>query len=101
MPKRLSANAITMHGEFIWLIGDYSNLSRVSAFNTKTNEFINIKSNLLGRRYAGAEIIGNKLFVFGGARESQNSYVNSIQVADITEIEKIISSNRIDSKMPY
>ncbi|MFC1784317.1 Kelch repeat-containing protein [Candidatus Neomarinimicrobiota bacterium] len=101
MPKRLSANAITIHSEFIWLIGDYSNLSRVSVFNTKTNEFINIKSNLLGRRYAGAEIIGNKLFVFGGARESRNSYMHSIQVADITEIEKIISSNRIESNMPY
>ena len=85
MPNGLSANAICGNGNLIWLIGDYSNLSRVSVFNTKTNEIIKIKTNLLGRRYAGAEIIENKLYVFGGARDSHNSFLSSIQVADISE----------------
>ena len=93
MPNRLSANAICGNGDLIWLIGDYSNLSRVSVFDTKTNEFINIKTNLLGRRYAGAEIVGDKLYVFGGAKDSQNSFLSSIQVADISEIENLLSSN--------
>lgn len=91
MPNRLSANAIAKHGDFIWLIGDYTNLSRVSVFNTKTGEFIKIRTNLLGRRYAGAEIVGNKLYVFGGARDTQDSYLSSIQVADISEIESLLS----------
>jgi len=91
MPKRLSANAIAKHGDFIWLIGDYSNLSRLSVFNTKTYDFFNIKTNILGRRHAGAEIVGDKLYVFGGARESHNSFLSSIQVADISEIEELLS----------
>jgi len=91
MPNRLSANAVCRKDDLIWLIGDYTNLSRVSIFNTKTNEFTNIKTNLLGRRYAGAEIIGDKLYVFGGARDSHNSFLSSIQVADISEIEELLS----------
>jgi len=91
MPFGISANAITKHGDFIWLIGDYYRLSTVAVFNTKTNEFHLIKSSMSGRRHAGAEIIENKLYVFGGNRQSTGSFLSSIQVADITEIEKLIS----------
>lgn len=91
MPKTMSANAIAKNGDFIWLIGDYYNLSQVSVFNTKTHDFHFIKSNMYGRRHAGAEIIGNKLYVFGGNRESSGSFLSSIQVTDITEIENLLS----------
>ena len=91
MPRGVSAHAITKHGDFIWLIGDYYNLSQVAVYNTKINEFHRIKSNMYGRRHAGAEIIGNKLYVFGGNRESTGSFLSSIQVADITELENLLS----------
>jgi len=91
MPSSLSAHAITKHGDFIWLIGDYYNLSQVSVYSTKTREYHIIKSNMHGRRHAGAEIIGNKLYVFGGNRESSGSFLSSIQVADISEIEELLS----------
>lgn len=91
LPKPMSANAIAKHGDFIWLVGDYYNLSQILVFNTKTHEVHNIKSNMYGRRHAGAEVVGNKLYVFGGNKESTGSFLSSIQVADITEIEKLLS----------
>jgi len=97
MPFGISANAITKHGDFIWLIGDYYKLSMVAVFDTKTNEFHLIKSNMSGRRHAGAEIIGSKLYVFGGNRQSTGSFLSSIQVADITDIEILLSQKDSDS----
>ena len=94
MPVGVSANAITKHGNFIWLVGDYNDRNLLGVFNTKTLEYFLIKSNMLGRRHAGAEIVGNKLYVYGGNREAKVStgkILASIQVADITEIEKLLS----------
>ena len=91
LPKSLSANAIAKHGDYIWLVGDYYNLSQILVFNTKTHEVHNIKSNMYGRRHAGAEIVGSNLYVFGGNRESSGSFLSNIQVADISEIENLLS----------
>jgi len=91
MPLGISANAITSHGDFIYIVGDYNKLSSVAVFNTKTLEFYNIKSNMLGRRHAGAEVIGNKLYVYGGNRTPTGNILSSIQVADISEIENLLS----------
>ena len=96
MPISISANAITKHGDFIWLVGDYQKLNTVAVFNTKTGEFHVIKSNMSGRRHAGAEIIGYKLYVFGGNRQSSGSFLSSIQSADISEIEKLLFEQDID-----
>jgi len=87
MPRSLSSTAIAKHGDYIWLVGDYINLSRVAVFNVKTNEFHILKSNMKGRRHAGAEIIDNKLYVYGGNRESSGSFLSSIQVADLLPFE--------------
>jgi hypothetical protein len=91
MPIGISANAITKHGDFIWLVGDSNKLSLLAVFNTKTLEIHYIKSNMLGRKHAGAEIIGNKLYVFGGNRTSAGDALSSIQVADISEIETLLT----------
>lgn len=91
MPVEMSANAITKHGDFIWLIGDYNDLNMLAVFNTKTLEFVLIKSNMVGRRHAGAEIVGNKLYVYGGNRSSKGNILANIQVADISEIERLLS----------
>lgn len=83
MPIELSANAITKHGDFIWLVGDYNKRSLLAVFNTKTLKLHYIKSNMLGRHHAGVAIVENKLYVYGGI-------LTSVQVADISEIENII-----------
>ncbi len=93
MPLRISANAITKNGSFIYLVGDYNKLSFLGIFNTKTKEFHLIKSNMFGRRHAATDIIGNKLYIYGGNRQIQGNTLSSIQVADITEIETLLSSN--------
>jgi len=91
MPLRISANAITKNKDFIYLVGDYNKLSFLGIFNVRTKEFHLIKSNMFGRRHAGAEIISNKLYVYGGNRQIQGNTLSSIQVADITKIENLLS----------
>ena len=89
MPIELSANAITKHGNFIWIVGDYNKQSLLAVFDTKTLEFYLVKSNMVGRRHAGAEIVGTKLYVYGGTTHVSTN--RSLQVADISKIEKLLS----------
>lgn len=98
MPVGISANAITKHGDFIWLVGSYNNLSSLAVFNTKTREFNLVKSNMYGRRHAAAKVVNNKLYVYGGNRASGGSFLSSIQVADLKEIENQLTRNQPDVK---
>lgn len=100
MPVGISANAITKHGKFIWLVGSYNKLSQLAVFNTETREFNLVKSNLFGRRHAAAEVVDDKLYVFGGTRASRDSFLSSIQVADITAIEGQLSPVAPDGDQP-
>jgi len=87
---RISANAIAKHGKFIWLAGSYYNGKMVAAFDTKSNKFYLVESNLSPRRHAGMEIVEGKMFVFGGLKSGHREAVKSIQVADISKIERQI-----------
>lgn len=97
MPVGISANAITKHGDFIWLVGSYNNLSSLAVFNTKTREFNLVKSNMYGRRHAAAEIVNNKIYVYGGTRASSDSFLASVQVADLNEIESRLTATVADT----
>jgi hypothetical protein len=90
MPVGISANAITKHDEFIWLIGDYNRLSLISVFNTKTLELHYIKSNFIGRRHSGAAIVNDKLYEYGGNRRPTGQILSGTYVAEISEIENLI-----------
>ena len=89
MPFDLSANAITKHGDFIWIVGGYNKTGFLAAFNTITHEFNIIKSNLIGRRHAGAVVINDILYVYGGSR----GVGATIQMANISKLENLLSSS--------
>ena len=52
---------------------------------------------MYGRRHAAAEIVNNKLYVYGGNRASGGSFLSSMQVADIKEIENQLTFDTIDN----
>ena len=82
MPVGISTHAVTASGDYIWLVGSYSNLSFLAVYNTKTNEFTELTSNMSPRRHAAAQALGSKLYVFGG--HSGSAIMNSLEAADIS-----------------
>ncbi len=86
-PLDFSSNAITKHGDFVWIVGSYNKTGLLAVFSTITHEFNLIEANLVGRKHAGAVVVNDKLYVFGGGRVVGQS----IQAADLLEIEKLLS----------
>lgn len=82
MSTGVSTHAATVSAEYIWLVGDYSDLSFIAVYNTRTNEFKKLTSNMTPRRHAAAEVVGNKLYIYGG--NNGVDVLNSLEVADIS-----------------
>ena len=90
MPVANSANATTVYQNKIWVIGDYNNLTFMGYYDVLTNQFVSIQSNIIGRRHAGAIILNNNLYAFGGNQTSlTSSSLNSLQVANITNFTNV------------
>jgi N-acetylneuraminic acid mutarotase len=66
LPISLSSNTVAAVGNLIFVVGDYDKGTFLGYYNTVTNQFTQLKSNMKARRSGGAMVIGNKLYVFGG-----------------------------------
>jgi hypothetical protein len=97
MPVGISAHTTVASGKYIWIIGDYSNLTSLAVYNTENNEFTQLSSNMTGRRHAGAQIIDNYLYVFGGNQASSGAVLNSLEQADISNY--IVSTDDDDIQL--
>lgn len=89
LPESVSSNAVAAVGNLIFVVGDYNKGTFLGYYNTVTNKFTQLKSNMKGRRGGGAMIIGNKLYVFGGKSSYYRSVgggTKSVQMADISGI---------------
>lgn len=85
MPYGFSSHSTCVQGAKIWIIGNY-NLAdqQLAYYNTATNEFVTVNSNIIPRRHVNAEVLGNKLYVFSGATGSNSSSaLTSMQVANL------------------
>jgi hypothetical protein len=86
MPFSVSANSLTVVGNNIFIIGDFTQLNRIAIFDTENEIFTNVSNNMIGRRHFDAEIINDKLYVIGGnytTSASDGGWLNSIQYADV------------------
>jgi len=89
LPFAVSANAIASDGKNIWLVGSYEDPTLLIAFDTKTKKVTTFESNLEGRRNAGAEVIGNILYVFGGRSKNEQGFTAlPTQCTDISKYMK-------------
>jgi len=84
MPFRVSANALTVDGNKIYIIGDYSNQDKIDVLDTSDMSFTSLQNDMIGRRHFDAEIINDKLYIVGGNTTSNlNSSLNSLQFSII------------------
>ncbi|NCD68221.1 Kelch repeat-containing protein [Mucilaginibacter agri] len=96
LPQAVSANCVVASGNLIFVVGNYDEETFIGYFDVNTQKFTQLKSNMEGRRAAGAAIIDNKLYVFGGTSKfhTTNGGINTVQVADINQLVTTYSANR-------
>jgi len=84
MPSGISAHTTAIVGSEIYLLGDFVNQTFTASFDTETNTFQVLESNLIARRHAAAEGVNGKLYVMGGNTQSNiSSSITSVQVSTI------------------
>ncbi len=86
LPTGISAHTTAAVGQFIFIVGDYASLTYTAVFDTKSMQLHQITSNITGRRHAGAEIIGDSLYVFGGTQSSAGVGLASTEISDIATL---------------
>ncbi len=77
MADGASAFSAAVYGRYIWLAGDYNNLTRTGVYDTQGQAYWPLTSNLEGRRHAGAGVISGSWFVFGGTQATSGSYLGT------------------------
>ncbi len=87
LPTPVSAHSLAVHGNNIWVVGNADDPSFLGYFDTQSNIFKKIDSNLKGRKHGGAVVLKDKLYVFGGKGKSDelDAFHKSIQVANLKE----------------
>ena len=73
LPTTLSNQAVAVQGEWLWLVGDFTNQGYLAAYNTRTRQLRTFTSNLPPRRNAAAAFLNNQLYVWGGNTASSNA----------------------------
>lgn len=97
MPAGISGHSLAVSGDKIFMAGGYNNQTFLAYFDTTTNKFHQLSSNMIPRRHAAAEVYNNKLYIIGGSTTSiTKSAIKSIQVADISDstLANTTSENR-------
>ncbi len=89
LQQNVSANATAIIKNEIWIAGDFTDLTLLACFDTQKKTFEIIHSNLLGRRHSSAVIIGEKIYVMGGRQNSPNTFLTSLQMADLNSIQNV------------
>jgi len=84
LPFEISANATVSDGRNIWLIGSFRDTNLLAAYDTETKTVMEFDSNMMNRINAGAQIIGNNLYIFGG-----NQNINALSALSTTEYTSI------------
>ena len=83
LPLGLSANSVVAHGTKIYVLSD--NQSLIGCYDIISNTFSMIKSNkMIARKDAGAFVLNDKLYIFGGRSDDKaKTVLSSVQVADL------------------
>ncbi|WP_313090009.1 Kelch repeat-containing protein [Chryseobacterium flavum] len=104
MPAVISGHSLAVSGDKIFIAGGYNNQTFLAYFDTTTNKFHQLSSNMIPRRHAAAEVYNNKLYIIGGSTTSvTKSAIKSIQVADISDstLANTTSDNRAPETKVY
>jgi N-acetylneuraminic acid mutarotase len=96
LPHGLSSNLVTVSGDLIFVISDYSDEKFLGYFDTRNNTFTQLNSNMRGHRGGGAAIVHNTLYVFGGKTAFNTTYggIKTVDAADLTPLLSTVSASR-------
>ncbi|WP_324674054.1 kelch repeat-containing protein [Hymenobacter sp. GOD-10R] len=98
LPTTVSNQAVAVQGDWIWLVGDFTNQSYLAAYNTQTKQLRTFTSNLPPRRNAGAAVVNNQLYIWGGNTASANSSaLNDMWRADVSFV---VTANTMAKNLP-
>ncbi|WP_198172479.1 T9SS type A sorting domain-containing protein [Hymenobacter ginkgonis] len=87
LPTTVSNQAVVAQGEWLWLVGDFTNQGYLAAYNTRTGQLRSFTSNLPPRRNAAAAIYNNNLYVWGGNTAASNaSTLADMWVANVSTV---------------
>lgn len=87
LPATVSNQAVAVQGDWLWLVGDFTNQSYLAAYNTRTGQLSNFTSNIPPRRNAAAVVYNNRLYVWGGNTTSAiTSTLGDMWSADVSTI---------------
>lgn len=70
LDEPLSSHAVVQYGQYILLVGDYTKNDQLIVYDTESQSATYHKTNLKSR-FAGASIVGDYLYVYGGLIPSQ------------------------------
>jgi len=85
LPIPVSANAVTQYGPLILIAGSFNRTDFFGYYDTRTQEFKRLATDMTGRRHAGIGIIGDELYLYGG--NTPSGMLTSTQSADLSNIK--------------
>ena len=88
MPFSVSANATAVYGDKIFIISDYTEMTRIIVFDTVNLSYTSVENNMINRRHFDAEIFNDELYVICGNYTSSlyESGLRSLQAASVGEL---------------
>jgi len=92
LPEAVSSNCVATYGNLIFVIGNNDDETFLGYFDTFNKKFTRLQSNMKGRRGAGAVVIGNKLYVYGGKSgyvQEVGGGLQTIQCADLSPFDAL------------
>jgi len=90
MPIEISQYAVTKSGLLIWIVGSAQDGNLIAVYNTESNQFMQVSSNMTRRKAGGAAIIGQNLYVFGGTYLSLLGGWNNLNNLDVADISSYL-----------
>ncbi len=93
MPYLTSAHKLAVYQNYVFVVGDYQDVSRIMRYNLSDQTWIIYDdTNYIGRRHTSLALYNDKLLVIAGNSYHNNSYqyyriVQSIDLSQFTSIE--------------
>jgi photosystem II stability/assembly factor-like uncharacterized protein len=84
LPMGLHGHSLARSGKYIWVLGSEEAPAFTGLFNTDSHELEEKYSNLMGRKHAGAAVVNDHLYVFGGrVSDEYQGIINGVQELDV------------------
>ncbi|WP_198677164.1 Kelch repeat-containing protein [Aliidiomarina iranensis] len=83
-PVAVSAHSSVVHGDTLYVFGDYTNQSQVLTFNFNSGEWAFSDIPFQGSRHHAAVVFDDEIFVMGGTNNSSGPALDMIQVFKVS-----------------